>query len=107
MEQRAGRFGGLVLQLSYLQRAPRRLSRRSVRAPCLSRQGYRQGTPCPSRKIVCREGLVAPAMERARLECALDRFLQIAGRRHDGRVEAVSRQRRGARATCEGIAVIE
>ena len=58
----------------------RHLSRGSVRAPGLSRQGHRQGAAVASCQARRRKGLVAAAMGGARLEHALDRILQIARR---------------------------
>ena len=64
--------------------------------PALRGKGIGKALLAHLAKRMRRERLVAPAMVGARLECAVDRLLQIARRGLDGRVDGVPRQRSGA-----------
>src|SRR5262249_18625611 len=98
---------GLVLQFFHLLRPLRHLPRGPVRSPCASRQGYRQGAARPSCKTLRCERLGATAVVGARLERAVDRLLQIARCRADGRMDCVPRQRSGARSASESQILME
>src|SRR5207344_17030 len=90
-----------------LQRPVRHLSRRPVRPSGAARQGHRQGAADPSCQAMRRERLVAAAMVGAGLEYAVDRILQIAGRRADGRMDGVPGRRSGADGAGAGDAMTE
>src|SRR5258707_941201 len=107
MGWRAGGLCRLVRQFLHLQRQARHLSGGSVRPAGVARQRHRQGPPGASRQPVRGERLVALAMGGARLECAVDRILQIARRSDDGRVDDLPAQWRRAGAAGAGSAMME